>query len=94
MSIADYHVEALTAVAKATGVAVEDIQGKCRLRHLVDARCMVAMLLWRQGYSTKEIAGQLGVSIRWIQMVVKSFRDRVRYSGDDRLRSNWEELTK
>lgn len=94
MDIQDYYSKALSAVADVAGVTVEDIKGKRRLRHLVDARCLVVMLMWEAGFSIKEISYQVEASVRWIQMIVKNFDDRVRYSGDDKLRSNWEETAK
>lgn len=94
MNIEDSYNKALNTVADVTGITVEDIKGKCRLRYLVDARCMVIMLLLGKGFTTKEISAQIGVSRRWIQFVIKSFRDRILYSCDDKLRSNWEESAK
>lgn len=94
MSIENCHKDAVAAVAAVTGISPEEITGKCKARHLVDARWMVAMLMWKEGYYPRQIAGQMGVSVRWIQKIVECFQDRIRYSHDDSLRRNWEESAK
>ena len=94
MSIENCHKDAVAAVAAVTGISPEEITGRCKARHLVDARWMVAMLMWKEGYYPRQIAGQMGVSVRWIQKIVECFQDRIRYSHDDSLRRNWEESAK
>ena len=94
MSIENCYKDAVAAVSTVTGISPEEITGKCKARHLVDARWMVAMLMWNEGYYPRQIAGQMGVSVRWIQKIVECFQDRVRYSHDDSLRRNWEESAK
>jgi hypothetical protein len=94
MSIENCHKDAVAAVAAVTGISPEEITGRCRARHLVDARWMVVMLMWNQGYYPRQIAVQMGVSVRWIQKIVECFQDRIRYSHDDSLRRNWEESAK
>ena len=94
MCIGDYYRRVLEVVEALTGVTKEQIEGKCRVRDLVDARCMVIQLMRTAGYYPRQISQTLGVSVRWVQKVHSEFDYRVRSSVDPMLRINWEQAAK
>lgn len=94
MCIRDYYRRVLEVVEALTGVTKEQIEGKCRVRDLVDARCMVIRLMRTAGYYPRQIAPTLGVSVRWVQKVLSDFEYRIKSSNDPMLRINWEQAAK
>lgn len=94
MTIGDYYREVIDVVETLTGVTEGQIIGKCKAREFVDARWLVAKLMRDGGYYPRQIALQMGVSVRWVQKIIECFQDRVRYSSDPTLRINWEEAAK
>ena len=94
MCIGDYYRSVIEVVEALTRVTKEQIEGKCRVSDLVDARCMVIQLMRTAGYSQRQISHTLGVSVRWVQKVLSDFDYRVRSSRDSMLRINWEQAAK
>ena len=94
MGVTEYYRKTVEVVCDLTGVEEKDIAGKRRQRELVDARCLVVRLLRMAGYYPTQIAPVMGVSVRWVQKILASFDDRVRFSSDPMLRINLEEAQK
>jgi hypothetical protein len=94
MGIIEYYKKTVEVVCDLTGVSEKDIAGKRRQRELVDARCLVVMLLKEAGYYPTQIAPVMGMSVRWVQKISATFADRMNYSSDPMLRRNWEVSTK
>lgn len=94
MGVKEYYRKAVEVVCDLTGVTENDIVGKKRQRELVDARCLVVMLLKDAGYYPTQIAPVMGISVRWVQKISAGFADRMRYSSDPMLRRNWEASAK
>ena len=90
-SIRDYYQNVVEVVAKVTGVTEEQINGKCRLREIVDARWLVIQLMRKAGYYPRQIARQKGTSVRSIHKALALFEFRVKYSPDPMLRTYCEQ---
>lgn len=91
MCIGDYYQRVVEVVSKVTGVTAEEIDGKCKLREIVDARWLVINLMRKAGYYPRQIAEQKGVSVRSIHKALSLFEYRVRFSPDPMLRTYWEQ---
>lgn len=94
MGVNEYYKRTVEVVGDLTGLTEEEIVGKRRMRELVDARCLVVRLMRDAGYYPSQIARVMGISTRWVQKVIETFDDRVRFSADPMLRCNLEEATK
>lgn len=94
MGANEYYKKTVEVVSILTGLTEGEIVGKRRMRELVDARCLVVMLMRDAGYYPTQIAPIMKVSVRWIQKIVENFDDRARYSPDPMLRINWEQAAK
>lgn len=94
MGINEYYRKVVEVVSDLTGVEERCIAGKKRQRELVDARCLVVMLLKDAGYYPTQIAPVMGISVRWVQKIAATFADRMKYSSDPMLRRNWEASAK
>lgn len=94
MGANEYYKKTVEVVSSLTGLTEGEIIGKRRMRELVDARCLIVMLMRDAGYYPTQIAPIMNVSVRWVQKIVQSFDDRVRYSPDPMLRINWEQAAK
>ena len=91
MGANEYYKKTVEVVANLTGLAVDEIAGKRRIRELVDARCLVVRLMREAGYYPTQIAPIMHVTVRWVQKILENFDDRAAYSPDPMLRRNWEE---
>lgn len=94
MGVNEYYKRTVEVVGDLTGLTEDEIVGKRRMRELVDARCLVVRLMRDAGYYPSQIARVMGISTRWVQKVIETFDDRVRFSADSMLRCNLEEATK
>lgn len=94
MGVNEYYKRTVEVVGDLTGLTEKEIVGKRRMRELVDARCLVVRLMRDAGYYPSQIARVMGISTRWVQKVIETFDDRVRFSADPMLRCNLEEATK
>ena len=94
MGVSEYYRRTVEVVCDLTGLTEEEIAGKCRMREYVDARCLVVRLLRDAGYYPSQIARVMNISTRWVQKIIETFDDRVRFSADPMLRCNLEEATK
>ena len=91
MGANEYYKKTVEVVANLTGLTVNEIEGKRRIRELVDARCLVVRLMREAGYYPTQIAPIMNVTVRWVQKILENFDDRAAYSPDPMLRRNWEQ---
>ena len=94
MGVNEYYRRTVEVVCDLTGLTEGEIVGKSRMREYVDARCLVVRLLHDAGYYPSQIARVMSISTRWVQKIVETFDDRMRFAADVMLRCNFEEATK
>ncbi len=94
MGVNEYYRRVVEVVCDLTELTEAEIVGKCRMREYVDARCLVMRLLHDAGYYPSQIARVMNISTRWVQKIIETFDDRLRFSADPMLRCNLEEATK
>lgn len=89
MGIEDYYRKTVEVVEDLTGITEPQIRGRSKLREVVDARWLVIMLLRDKGYYTSQIASQMKLGIRQVQVIVATFDIRMRWA-EPSLRINYE----
>lgn len=94
MGVNEYYRRTVEVVCDLTGLTEGEIVGKRRMREYVDARCLVVRLLHDAGYYPSQIARVMNISTRWVQKVVETFDDRMRFAADPMLRCNLEAAAK
>lgn len=93
MKTIEYFAKAVEAVSDVTGIDKDDIISKRRQKPLVDARCIIVMLMIRAGYYPNQIAEVMKISERWVQKIAETFRDRLRFHNGESFESNFEEAS-
>ena len=94
MGVNEYFRRTVEVVCDLTGLTESEIVGKRRMREYVDARCLVVRLLHDAGYYPSQVARVMGISTRWVQKIIETFDDRMRFSADPMLRCNLEAAAK
>lgn len=93
MKTVDYYAKAVEVVSDVTGIEKDDIVSKKRQKPLVDARCIIVMLMTKAGYYPNQISEVMGISVRWVQKISETFRDRLRFRTGETFETNFEEAS-
>lgn len=85
--------DVLQAVSNETEIPPDDIIGKCRISDVVDARCILARLLYDCGLNVHEIASRMNMTSRNVRRLFKLYDCRILQKGN-LIRQNSEVIRK